>query len=194
MNTSKLLPAGVIAIALLGTSAMVAMAQTDVAPQTEAEAQMTQIDYRGERGGRDHAGHGERSHGHRGGAYGGEMLRSLIAEVDADGDNNITQDEIDAYRAAQIGAVDADGDGTLSIEEFDEIYRAFTRSRMVDLFQEFDADGDGEITAAEIDGPLERFVARMDRNNDGVVTLLQPGQSPDDVVVEDEETEESSEN
>lgn len=117
------------------------------------------------------AGH----HGVFGMMGGGEMLRTLFVQIDADGDGAVTQDEIDAFRAARVGEADASGDGALSIEEFDTLYRAFTRSRMVDMFQDFDADGDGVISVEEMDVRFGDVVDRMDRDGDGALTLRDRG-------------------
>lgn len=113
--------------------------------------------------------------GHRGGGFGGgEMFRTLFDAVDANGDGTVTQDEVEAYRTARLAEVDASGDGALSIEEFDTLYREFTRSRMVDMFQELDADGDGVISAEEMDTRVSRMFERMDRDGDGALTLQRP--------------------
>lgn len=170
MKPSKLLPAGFLAMVLAGTGALVATAQTaDDAAPTRAEEAAQPAQFRG--GDREHRGGGARfaRGGHRGG---GEMLRTLFDAVDTDGDGTVTQAEIDAYRAARLTEVDASGDGALSIEEFDTLYRAFTRSRMVDAFQELDADGDGVISADEMDSRVSGFVRRLDRDGDGELTLL----------------------
>lgn len=175
MKSYKALPIGFLVLALAGSGAMIATAQTaPVSPDAPAaDAQVVRADFRGDRdgrGGRD--GH----RGHRGG-FGGEMFRTIFDAADADGDGSVTQAEIDAYRTAQIGQVDASGDGALSIEEFDELYRAFTRSRMVDAFQELDADGDGQIAPEELDTRIARLVERLDRDGDGALTLQRPGQN-----------------
>ncbi|WP_299788505.1 EF-hand domain-containing protein [uncultured Marivita sp.] len=171
MKSSKALPIGFLVLALAGTGAMVATAQTaPVAPDAlSADAQMTRADMRGDRDGR--GGRDGHRGGHRGGGFGGEMFRTVFDAADADGDGSVTQAEIDAYRAAQIGAVDASGDGALSIEEFDELYRSFTRSRMVDAFQSLDSDGDGQIAPEELDTRIARMVERLDRDGDGALTL-----------------------
>ena len=132
-------------------------------------------DSRHERGDRDRDRGERHGHGPRGGMFGprggSEMMISLFNQVDADGDKTVTQDEIDTFRAAKVGEVDASGDGALSIEEFDTLYREFTRSRMVDMFQDFDADGDGVISPEEMDARFGGVVDRMDRDGDGVLKL-----------------------
>ena len=180
MKRSNYLPVGFLALALAGSGAMIATAQT--APvagnQASADAQVIRADHRGDRGrgGRHMRGghHGKHRHGGHGG---GEMMRTLFDAVDADGDGTVTREEVDTYRASRLAEVDASGDGALSIEEFDTLYREFTRSRMVDMFQDLDADGDGVISAEEMDTRVSRMFDRMDRDGDGALTLQKRGAS-----------------
>lgn len=109
---------------------------------------------------------GERRGGPRGRA-GRDMMRQIARDADTDGDNALSQAELDAYIAGQLQAADASGDGQLSLEEFNTIYRALMRNRMVDAFQRFDDDGDGAITAQELDERFGDVVVRLDRNEDG---------------------------
>ena len=64
-----------------------------------------------------------------------------------------------------------DGDGAMSLEEFQGLWLEMARSRMVDHFQHLDADGDGKITRAEYDRPFDYAMTRMDRNEDGAVSM-----------------------
>lgn len=147
-------------------------------------------DERGERGEHDKRGHSQHEarhdnerdsggrHGggsHREGFGGPVMMQKLFGLVDVNKDGSVTQDEIDAYRAEQVANADSNGDGALNIEEFDSIYRAMTRSRMVDIFQDFDADGDGTISPAELDDRFGSVVERMDRNDDGALSIEDRG-------------------
>lgn len=180
MNRSKIALTSVLILALAGTGAVVSAQTTPAAPAgpaTEAS------DSRGNEIRAQHRGgdRGQKGHrGHRGGFGGGEMFRSIFDAVDADSDRTVTQEEIDAFRAARLAEVDASGDGALSIEEFDTLYREFTRSRMVDTFQRLDADGDGVISAEEMDTRISRLIERMDRDGDGALTLQRPGARSDD--------------
>lgn len=172
MKTPKLLTVGALVMVLPLTAALTASAQ-DRGPQSErpvAEAEAMPVHFRDGRGpGGGHDGH------HRKGR-GGEMGRTLFDAVDADGDRTVTDGEIAAYRAGKLAEIDTSGDGALSIGEFDTLYRELTRWRMVDMFQDLDEDGDGVISAAEMDKRIDRMMERMDRNGDGALTLLRPGQ------------------
>ncbi|SDE81476.1 EF-hand domain-containing protein [Limimaricola pyoseonensis] len=170
MKPKTFIPAAFLATALTGAVAAIATAQgatlpADAAATGTAPAELRQA--HAEEHGRMGRHHGPR--GGRGHHGGGEMMRNLFEQADADGDGSLSRAEIDAFRAAQVSGADASGDGALSIEEFETLWSAFTRSRMVDAFQELDADGDGAITAAEIDGRVDRMVERLDRDGDGTI-------------------------
>lgn len=198
MTMNRLVPAGVIAALLLGSVAAVATAQTAPAPGPGPEAAAPEApppglferfaERRAEREGRRaREGRGPGGHGGPGGPFGpgfggpggGEMMQMLFEEVDADGNGAVTQEEIDAFRAARVGAADASGDGGLTLEEFETLYREFTRLRMVRAFQALDTDGDGVISQAEMDRRFGQVVERMDRNGDGALTLEDRGRRRD---------------
>lgn len=108
------------------------------------------------------AGH-HMGHGMHGGPH------AMLAPYDADADGRFTQDELDQGNAAEFAKYDANGDGALSLDEFQALWLARVHERMVDHFQHLDADGDAGVTAAEFAEPVEGLVARMDRNDDGVL-------------------------
>ncbi|MEM9430104.1 MAG: hypothetical protein AAGA32_11470 [Pseudomonadota bacterium] len=170
---SKVTHVGLVALTLAGGGALLATAQTAPSDGAEATAQVERVDHRSRDG---HRG-GQMRRGGRG--FGGEMFRTVFDAADVDGDGSVTAEEVDAYRAAQIAAVDTSGDGALTIEEFDTLYRAFTRSRMVDAFQALDADGDSVISPTEIDTSVARLIERLDRDGDGTLTLQRPGRRDD---------------
>ena len=171
MNRSKLIPAGFLVAAMAVSGAVVATAQNtpEAGPETRSERPV-KAEYREGRHGRGHGHH--RGFGRHGG---GEMFRTMFKAVDADGNGAVTQEEIDSFRAAKLSEADASGDGALSIDEFDTLYREFTRSRMVDAFQDLDADGDGVIGTEELDDRFGGIVERMDRDGDGALTLQRRG-------------------
>jgi Ca2+-binding EF-hand superfamily protein len=156
--------------ALLGTSAITAYAQDASTPAISAEQQVQTPAVKPGFFAGLKAKFGGGEGGFRGGRGGGEMMQKLLVDVDADKSGSVTQDEINAFRAAKVSAADASKDGALSIEEFSTAYNELMRSRMVDAFQNFDEDGDGSITAAELDMRFGSIVANMDRNGDGVLS------------------------
>lgn len=118
-----------------------------------------------------------RVHHHRdhGGKFGDhrDMHRvlDLIEFYDQDGDDKVTQDEIDKVRADRLAAFDSDGNGVLSLEEYEALWLDAMRKRMVDRFQSHDDDGDGQVSVGEFSEGTSRLVMRHDRNDDGAISL-----------------------
>jgi hypothetical protein len=152
-----------LAAAPLAVVTGLAVAQTAPAPETNgasADARPLAAQFH-----RHHDRHG------RAGGFGGpELMRDLFSEVDADGSGNITQEEIDAFQAAQVQSADQNGDGAIDLEEFSAVYLERMRPMMVDAFQRFDDDGDGSITEAELDERFGDVVSRLDRDGDGALS------------------------
>ncbi len=94
----------------------------------------------------------------------------MLETFDTNGDGEVTQAEIDAFRSGQIAEFDTDGDSTLTLEEYEALWLSVMRERMVDRFQGHDDDGDGIVTLEEFSEPYSSMVERRDRNGDGVLT------------------------
>ena len=99
--------------------------------------------------------------------HGGE---GLMERYDGNGDGKITQDEINANRAAWHKEFDADKTGELSIAEFEGLWLKAKREQMVREYQSFDRDGDGKVTLDEYQAPMKTTMADMDSNGDGALT------------------------
>lgn len=109
----------------------------------------------------------------------GPAGRVDFAQIDADGDGQITRAEAQAYRDSRMGerfaTIDRDGDGAVSREELQTAPAARFAARMLDRF---DADGNGSISEAELlAGAAARREARqgdlfdrLDGDANGVVT------------------------
>lgn len=155
--TRKSIVAVTLGAILLGSTGVVAVAQSVDNDGAKSQKASWSGKHRGENRGKK-----------RGGMRNGGMMQMLRA-ADANNDGALTTEEIDAYRDAQVSAADANTDGNISIEEFETIWMDQTLQRMVRAFQRLDTDGDGSVTKAERDAPIERMVKRMDRNGDGVI-------------------------
>ena len=101
-------------------------------------------------------------------AHGGGT--NLLETFDTNGDGQLTQAEIDGFRAERLAKFDTDGNGTLNLQEYEALWLDAFRERMVDAFQRHDDDGDGIVTAEEFNDPYANMVARMDRNDDGILS------------------------
>ncbi len=100
----------------------------------------------------------------------GRGMGDLMATYDTNQDGQITQEEVDTFRSTRLAEFDADGDGALSLDEYQALWLDAYRERMVDNFQRHDDDGDGLVTAEEFGEDQADMVARMDSNDDGVLT------------------------
>ena len=126
--------------------------------------------------------------GHRGGGGldfldGGRFAMAateIFAAVDADGDGELTQAEIDKLRNDRLAAHDANSDGSLNLDEFSGLWQETTRPLTVRAFQMLDTDGDGTVTRAEYDRPLAGIVERLDRNGDGRLSIREGWDDDDD--------------
>ncbi len=97
----------------------------------------------------------------------------MLERFDSNGDGEISQAEVDAYRAARFAEMDSDGDGLVSQEEataYREQKRAERRARRGQSgFDRLDVNGDGYLSLDEIDARPGPRIMRLDTNNDGVV-------------------------
>lgn len=127
-----------------------------------------------ERGGFERGDRGEarmiRAHQRGGGERAGRM-EQFLETFDTDADGSLTQEEVDATRAARLAEFDTDGDGALTLEEFQALWLDAMRERMVDRFQSHDDDGDGLVTGAEFGERYANIVSRRDQNGDGVLNI-----------------------
>lgn len=96
---------------------------------------------------------------------------TMLENFDTNGDGQLTQAEIDAVRTDRFAAFDTDGNGELSLGEYEGLWLDAMQERMVDRFQSLDNDGNATVTAQEFADPFASLVSRMDRNEDGVISV-----------------------
>ena len=99
----------------------------------------------------------------------GRGMGRMMERFDTNEDGKLTQEEIDEKRKAAFAKHDANKDGKMDLGEFKARWIEFTQPRMVRSFQYIDTDGDAAITVEEYLKPFSTVVARMDRNEDGVL-------------------------
>ncbi len=121
-----------------------------------------------------HHGMGMQKRGHRGMGRHGMGHKSwgmyrMLERFDTNEDGKLTQEELDDARKALLAAHDADKDGKLTLAEYEKLWLEVKRQRMVRSFQRTDRDGDASITIDEFLKPYAKMIARMDRNEDGVL-------------------------
>lgn len=113
------------------------------------------------------------------GAEGPRGPQINFAELDADGNGQVTPQEARAHAAARFDAADSDGNGVLSAEEMaarigdrarDEAMER-AQSRLDRMIQWRDTDGDGGLSLDEMgQGDSARMFQRLDRDGDGAVS------------------------
>lgn len=113
--------------------------------------------------------------------FGGPRGEMVFAELDANGDGVLTQDEVLAQDRG-IAAADVDGDGLASRDELLAHAADRAETRIDRLLEVVDTDGDGAVSQAEMDAHqdarhqerrarmVERVFDRMDADGDGALS------------------------
>ena len=101
----------------------------------------------------------------------GLVAMEMFESIDTDGDGKLSQTEIDKVRNDLHAAHDGDSDGNLSLDEFAGVWHETMRPLTVRAFQMLDKDGNALISRAEYDRPLANLVERLDRNDDGGLSM-----------------------
>ena len=114
--------------------------------------------------------HGGHHYGKHGGFARGEVRRNMLKIVDANGDDKITQEEVDKAIADRMAKYDANKDGKLSLGEFDGLWNEIMQPARVRAFQHLDPNGDAQIAKSELDDRFGKMVKRLDRDGDGALS------------------------
>ena len=107
-----------------------------------------------------------------GSRQGGPGFDISFAELDADGDGQVTMQELAAMGAARFDAADSDGNGVLSAEEIQARAQEQVAKRVAGMIQRFDQDGDGALSRDEMPGPRRagRMFERFDQDGSGGIS------------------------
>lgn len=100
----------------------------------------------------------------------GKMRGHMFDRLDANKDNQITQDEITPFTEKRFSRFDADGDGTVSTAEVDAHLKKHLERRRARLLERFDKDGNGSITQAEFSMQTAQMFERADEDQDGAIS------------------------
>lgn len=101
----------------------------------------------------------------RGGKRGGQ----LFDRFDANEDDSISQEEVDAQSASLFAEADADNNGIVTLDEFKVQFLAKSDQMRIKAFQRIDRDGDGSVSQEDFNKLSDRIFSRMDRDDDGVI-------------------------
>ncbi len=93
-------------------------------------------------------------------------------ELDANGDGQITRDEMTAHRNARFTTADTDGDGQLSVEEMQAAAQKRSDERITKMFEEHDANADGFLSQDELPKPrrADKMFDRIDADDSGSIS------------------------
>jgi len=107
------------------------------------------------------------------GGFGGPMMH-LLARADANGDGEITKDEIKAVRDDRFAKFDLNADGVVDEEEIRGVVLKRIERRVkrhiTRITRRFDHDRDGKVTKAEFDRFAEERFFWHDLNDDGKIS------------------------
>ena len=98
------------------------------------------------------------------------MMRERLNEAYSDDDGKVTKAEIKTKQEANLAKYDTNNDGQLSLEEYKPLWIERHNRRIVRAFQFLDANGNGQVSDAEYKRVIDWIVARLDRNEDGVIS------------------------
>ncbi len=98
--------------------------------------------------------------------------RATFQELDADGDGQVTQAEIETHRNQKFTAADADGDGQLSVEEMQAAAQTKANERVTKMFEKHDANADGFLSEDELPKPRRaaKMFERIDADGNGSIS------------------------
>jgi Ca2+-binding EF-hand superfamily protein len=103
---------------------------------------------------------------------------AIFSKIDADGNGELTQAELQAHAGARLAAADTDGDGFLSNAE---LLNARGGDRAEKMLKRFDTNSDGVLDAGELEAAAnnriakraQRMMARLDTNEDGKIAVAE---------------------
>lgn len=93
-------------------------------------------------------------------------------ELDANGDGQITQAEVEAHRTQRFTNADSDGDGQLSLEEMQTAAQTKANERVQKMFEKHDANADGYLSTDELPKPRRgaKMFERIDADGNGSIS------------------------
>lgn len=92
--------------------------------------------------------------------------------LDADGNGEVSLQELNAHADARFEAADTNGDGFLSAEELIARGQEQAQTRAERMMQRVDANQDGKLSQAELQSRRDpaRMLQRVDTNGNGTIS------------------------
>lgn len=92
-------------------------------------------------------------------------------EIDANGDGQITAEEMAAHRQARFEAMDTNGDGKVSADEMQARMQERMQDRVSRMMARADKDGDGGLSMEEMQGMRRgAMMDQADTDGDGMIS------------------------
>lgn len=93
-------------------------------------------------------------------------------ELDADGDGQVTQAELEAHRNQRYTQADSDGDGQISVQEMQAAAQQNANERVTKMFEKLDANQDGFLSDDELPKPRRgaKMFERIDADGNGAIS------------------------
>lgn len=109
------------------------------------------------------------------GAHGGrDTTLPSFSDLDADGDGQLTMEEMNNMRQNRFQAADANSDGILTREELTAHAQGKVEEHVARMLERKDADGDGALSLEEMQSGRhahgQRLFERADANSDGAIS------------------------
>lgn len=100
----------------------------------------------------------------------GPRFGQMFQRADKDNSGTVTFEEFTAASPTVLASADADGDGNISAEELaDSMMRQMLKRRAERMIERFDSDNDGQISLAEVEHRQKRMFDRIDIDDSGVI-------------------------
>lgn len=101
----------------------------------------------------------------------GKGPRHSFEDLDANGDGQLTREEMQAHMKARFDAADTDGDGVMSLEEMQARGQKRAAKRAGKMIERLDSDGDGGVSFEEAQARRGgKMFDRADANDDGAIS------------------------
>lgn len=99
-------------------------------------------------------------------------MRMTFAQLDTDGDGQITASEMKNKGTARFNEADTDGNGKLSQTEMEVQGRKRATDRVTAMITQFDKDGDGALSQDEMPKPrrMGRMFDHFDQDDSGGIS------------------------
>ena len=96
----------------------------------------------------------------------------LLSKADANGDGDVTRQELKSFRSKEFHRLDRNGDGVVSLADVPARFKGKVKDKFdsSEIITAFDADGDKRVSRHEFENGPTLIFDRADANHDGTVS------------------------